>query len=232
MLFVGMDWAEDHHDVCVMAEAGAVLGTRRVADSVAGIGELHGLVAEHADDDEQICVGVEIDRGLVVWSLLEAGYQVYAINPLASSRYRDRHARRGQVRPGRRQGAGRPGAHRPAQPPAHSRRQDWSEGVKLLAPERHLGPPAPGQRPALRAAGVLPGCAQAFGTDWPPRCAGRSDHRPRARARPRALTVQDRRRLAPWRAPAQRRAAGRGDPRSASGPSSSRHPSWSPVATK
>jgi hypothetical protein len=41
VLFVGVDWAEDHHDACVMAEDGAVLGKRRVSDSVAGIGELH-----------------------------------------------------------------------------------------------------------------------------------------------------------------------------------------------
>ena len=73
MLFVGVDWAEDHHDVCVMVEDGMVLGKRRVPDSVAGIGELHGLVAEHAEEDEAVVVGIEIDRGLVVWSLLAAG---------------------------------------------------------------------------------------------------------------------------------------------------------------
>ena len=37
-----MDWVEDYHDVCVMAEDGMVLGKRRVRDSVAGIGDLHG----------------------------------------------------------------------------------------------------------------------------------------------------------------------------------------------
>ena len=70
MLFVGVDWAEDHHDVCVMAEDGTVLGKRRVPDSVAGIGELHTLVAEQADENEAVVVGIEIDRGLVVSSLL------------------------------------------------------------------------------------------------------------------------------------------------------------------
>jgi len=95
VLFVGVDWAEDHHDVCVMDEAGAVLGKRRVPDSVAGVGKLHGLIAEHAHDDEAVVVGIEIDRGLVVWSLLESGYEVYAINPMASARYRDRHSTSG-----------------------------------------------------------------------------------------------------------------------------------------
>lgn len=91
MLFVGVDWAEDHHDVCVLDSQGAVLGRRRVAHSVRGIGELHELVSESRDDDEQVVVGVEVDRGLLVSALLGAGYEVYAINPLAASRYRDRH---------------------------------------------------------------------------------------------------------------------------------------------
>ena len=95
MIFVGVDWAENHHDICVMDHDGAVLGKRRVPDSVAGIGELHELVAEHTEDDEAVAVGIEIDRGLVVTSLVAAGYQVYAINPMASSRYRDRHGTSG-----------------------------------------------------------------------------------------------------------------------------------------
>jgi transposase len=92
LIFVGVDWSEDHHDVCVMAEDGMVLGKRRVADSVAGIGELHDLVGQYAEVEESVIVGIEIDRGLIVTSLLGAGYEVFAINPMASSRYRDRHA--------------------------------------------------------------------------------------------------------------------------------------------
>ncbi len=92
MIFVGVDWAEDHHDVCVMAEDGSVLGKRRIPHSVAGIGELHELVAEQAEDDEAVVIGIEIDRGLIVGALVAAGYEVFAINPMAASRYRERHA--------------------------------------------------------------------------------------------------------------------------------------------
>jgi len=82
---VGVDWAEDHHDVCVMAEDGTVLGKHRVPDSVAGIGELHALIAAHAvDDDDVVAVGIEIDRDLLVGSLVSAGYDVYAVNPMGS----------------------------------------------------------------------------------------------------------------------------------------------------
>jgi hypothetical protein len=92
LIFLGVDWAEDHHDVCVMSQDGTVLGKRRIPDSVSGIGELHSLVAEHAEDDEEVAVGIEIDRGLVVTSLVAAGYHVFAVNPMASSRYRERHS--------------------------------------------------------------------------------------------------------------------------------------------
>ena len=45
----------------------------------------------YADDAGEVVVGIETDRGLWVHALVAAGYQVYAINPLAVSRYRDRH---------------------------------------------------------------------------------------------------------------------------------------------
>lgn len=92
MIFVGVDWAEAHHDVCVLDEAGTVLGRRRVTDGVAGVADLHTLVAEHADDPSGVAVGIELDRGLLVGALVAVGYAVYAVNPLASARYRDRHA--------------------------------------------------------------------------------------------------------------------------------------------
>jgi hypothetical protein len=95
VIFAGVDWAEAHHDVCVMSRDGRVLEQRRVSHSVTGIGELHALIGAHAGDGEPVAVGIETDRGLVVTALLAAGYQVYAVNPLAASRYRDRHATSG-----------------------------------------------------------------------------------------------------------------------------------------
>jgi transposase len=91
MIFVGDDWAEAHHDVHVMGEAGEMLGRRRLPEGLDGIGGFHELVADHIDDPGEVIVGIETDRGLWVQALLAAGDQVYAINPLAVSRYRDRH---------------------------------------------------------------------------------------------------------------------------------------------
>jgi Transposase/Transposase IS116/IS110/IS902 family len=92
MLLVGVDWSERHHDVCLLDEQGAVLAKRRIPDGLGGVAELHALLAGHAEDPSQVVVGIETDRGLLVGALLAAGYQVYAVNPLAVSRYRDRHA--------------------------------------------------------------------------------------------------------------------------------------------
>jgi len=91
VIFVGDDWSEDHHDVYVMDEAGKRLGSRRLPEGLAGISKLHELIAAHATQPEQVVIGIEIDRGLWVCALSAAGYQVYAINPMAVARYRDRH---------------------------------------------------------------------------------------------------------------------------------------------
>ena len=91
MIFIGDDWAEDHHDVYLMDEAGRRLASRRLPEGLTGIRQLHELVAAHTEEPEQAVIGIETDRGLWVGALTAAGYQVYGINPLAVSHYRDRH---------------------------------------------------------------------------------------------------------------------------------------------
>ncbi|MFD4439887.1 IS110 family transposase [Nocardia sp. NPDC058519] len=92
-LFVGDDWAEDHHDVEVMDAAGSRLGRARLPEGVAGMEKFHtligDLVGENADDVE-VVIGIETDRGPWVGALVAAGYTVLAVNPLQASRFRDR----------------------------------------------------------------------------------------------------------------------------------------------
>ena len=92
-LFVGDDWAEDHHDVEVMDEAGKVLAKRRLPEGVAGIAQLHELIGRHLGEDAdgaEVIVGIETDRGPWVTALVTAGYRVFPVNPLQASRYRER----------------------------------------------------------------------------------------------------------------------------------------------
>jgi transposase len=93
-VLVGDDWAEDHHDVELMDEAGRTLARARLPEGAAGMARLHAMIGEQLGDDAddaQVRVGIETDRGLWVMALAAAGYQVYGINPLQVARYRERH---------------------------------------------------------------------------------------------------------------------------------------------
>ena len=106
MLFVGDDWAEDHHDVEVQDESGRKLARARLPEGLAGIERLHALIAGHCSDElgdadpreaaRSVVVGIETDRGPWVQALVAAGYQVYPINPMSVARYRERHSPRGR----------------------------------------------------------------------------------------------------------------------------------------
>ena len=91
MVFVGIDWSEKRHDVCVLDKEGEVLARRRIEDSLAGLTQLQMLVAEQAPDPAEVVICIEKAQGLLVHALQAAGYVIYAVNPLSASRYRDRH---------------------------------------------------------------------------------------------------------------------------------------------
>jgi len=92
-VFCGIDWAEDHHDVALVDGAGTLLARRRIGDDAAGLAQLLALLAEHGDSSgDLIPVAIETPRGLLVACLRATGRKVYPINPMAVSRYRDRHS--------------------------------------------------------------------------------------------------------------------------------------------
>lgn len=98
MLFVGDDWAEDHHDVELQDEAGRRLARARLPEGAGGVARLHALIGEHLDEDaepEQVAIGIETDRGPWMQALVAAGYVVYAINPRQVARSRERHGNSG-----------------------------------------------------------------------------------------------------------------------------------------
>jgi len=106
VLFVGDDWAEDHHDVEILDSDGKRLGRARLPEGMAGMTRLHEMIAEHLDDGDldpetgmlapgRVVVGIETDRGSWVAALIAAGYRVFAINPMSVARYRERHTTSG-----------------------------------------------------------------------------------------------------------------------------------------
>jgi transposase len=91
VIFVGIDWSENHHDVCIVDADGRVRDKGRVPEGVEGVAKLHEMVVAHTEDPSEVVVGIELDRGLLVGAIVAAGYAVHAINPLSVDRYRDRH---------------------------------------------------------------------------------------------------------------------------------------------
>jgi hypothetical protein len=94
-VFVGHDWAEAHHDVHVEDEQGRRLAKARLGEGVEGVARFHDLLAPFVDDPGEVTVATETDRGLFVTALVAAGYRVLAVNPMSTSRYRERHTTSG-----------------------------------------------------------------------------------------------------------------------------------------
>lgn len=92
-VFRGIDWASDHHDVALVDTEGKLLAKARISDDIAGFNELISLLAEHGDAPASLVpVAIETSRGLLVANLQATGRPVYAINPMAAARYRERSA--------------------------------------------------------------------------------------------------------------------------------------------
>lgn len=92
MLFVGDDWAEDHHDVEVQDEQGKVLRRARLPEGIAGISGFGDLVGRFAGDDTEpsdVLVAIETDRGPWVGALVAAGYRVFGVDPKQAARHRE-----------------------------------------------------------------------------------------------------------------------------------------------
>lgn len=105
MLFVGDDWARDHHDVELVDEDGKKLAAKRLPEGLAGVSELHALIAQHLPEQwaelpageapSRVKIGIESDHGVWVQALVAAGYEVFAMNALAVKNYRGRHSTSG-----------------------------------------------------------------------------------------------------------------------------------------
>ena len=92
-IWCGIDWSERHHDVALVDDDGVLIAKRRIPESAAGFRQLLELLAEHRErSDAPIPVAIETAKGLLPAALRAAGYQLFPINPLAVSRYRDRYA--------------------------------------------------------------------------------------------------------------------------------------------
>src|SRR5215211_6452194 len=162
-VYCGIDWAEQHHDVAVVDSAGRVLAQQRIGDDLAGFTALTEVLDRLASARGQVGIALETDHGLVVHALRDAGFGVFAINPMAVDRYRDPYrvsrAKSDAVDALVLANLLRTDAGRHCEIPADSEQASGDLGVGAGPAGRGPGA-APADRPAaVAAAGVLPGRA-------------------------------------------------------------------------
>ena len=133
MVTVGVDWAEAHHDVAIHDPQGRSLRTGRIDTGPAGFSELLAMIADCGATPEATAVGVETDKNLLVVALQGAGFEVFAINPRAVARYRERVGQAG----------------------AKSDARDAAILADILRTDRHLHRPLPHPSEQARAVKAL-----------------------------------------------------------------------------
>lgn len=81
-LFVGIDWAEDNHEICVVDTNGNVKASFHVENNYEGLKLLCDKLRELAQGDlSKVGCTLETNRGLLVNTLLTEGFNVYPVNP-------------------------------------------------------------------------------------------------------------------------------------------------------
>lgn len=91
--FLGIDWATENHQVCLLDAAGNVVSERGVPHSGLGLQQLLGWLQEQVGaPPEQVAFGIEMPTGAIVDTLVEHNYQGFHLNPKQMDRFRDRHS--------------------------------------------------------------------------------------------------------------------------------------------
>lgn len=90
MLLVGIDWADRAHTYCLMDETGAVRASGTIPHTAEDLDRLMAIIRSHAVGPQDVCIALETRHGPLVGVLLEHGFTVYAINPKAVERHRER----------------------------------------------------------------------------------------------------------------------------------------------
>lgn len=87
-VFVGIDWGNSHHHLCVVDDVGRLVEQGRLAHDVAGIGELLDRLRWHA-----LISGIAIERseGLLVEALQQHRHRLFCVSPKLSARARERY---------------------------------------------------------------------------------------------------------------------------------------------
>jgi transposase len=82
-LFIGIDWADEDHDVFITNEIGTSLDAFAIDDSILGLHQFNSTVSSYEVEPNDVHIAIETPHGLIVNALIRQGYNVYPINPKA-----------------------------------------------------------------------------------------------------------------------------------------------------
>jgi len=90
MLLVGIDWADVEHVYCLMDESGTTLATGTIDHTAEGLERFMAFLRARVQTSQDVLVALETSQGPLVGALLDQQFTVYAINPKAVDRHRER----------------------------------------------------------------------------------------------------------------------------------------------
>lgn len=87
-VFMGLDWGNSHHQLCVLDSSGTVLDRGRFTHDTEGLARLDERLAQHGP-----VTGIAIERaeGLLVERLQDQGLRLFCVSPKMSARARERY---------------------------------------------------------------------------------------------------------------------------------------------
>ena len=89
--FLGVDWGGEAHELCLLDAQGQIRDTRTVAHTAVAVHDAVQWVREQTGAaPAAIAVGIETPHGVLVDTVIEVGFSVFAINPKQLDRFRDR----------------------------------------------------------------------------------------------------------------------------------------------
>jgi hypothetical protein len=90
MFYCGIDWSEDHHNLCILNEAGGRVSQLQFEHSLAGFAQIEVERRKLEVPAGECFVGIETAYHLIVDFLLEHDYPTYIVPPQATKGYRNR----------------------------------------------------------------------------------------------------------------------------------------------
>jgi transposase len=90
MFYFGIDWSENHHNLCIQSEAGGNIIELELKHTLEGFEQLDRERCKLDVPAADCVVAIETSYNLLVDYLLDRGYIVYLIPPQATDKYRGR----------------------------------------------------------------------------------------------------------------------------------------------